>query len=82
MLITKCTHSMNKLIISRHLILFTFHAGCPIKVRTDAGTENYTLAQIHSYFRQGEDFFLIGKSTGNQVYGVLARLVIKRMIML
>ena len=59
---------------------FTFYTGCPIKIRCDAGTENTTVTQIHGYFRQGEEFALIGKSTGNQVPVSIANFSIKSLI--
>ncbi len=43
-------------------------AGCPLKLRMDAGVENSTTANIHAFFRQNESMVLVGRSTANQVH--------------
>ena len=41
-------------------------SGCPVKVRSDCGTENGTIAAIQCEFRDTADAHVFGKSTANQ----------------
>lgn len=56
------------------LMFFLFVLGTSRLIRSDHGTENLNIAAIQVFFRQNENSFRFGKSTTNQVRGLLIKI--------